>query len=76
MELQLWVVFDASGEYVVSKECESEAWELHAEDIGGSEPKRSIKVTLTVPVPVPISLKGTVPAESQEGTLVIDDDRR
>lgn len=68
-ELEVWVVVDESGDYVVAKD-QGEAAELFENEVGGSEPRRQVKVTLRVPAPKVVELVGEVPAESNSGSLV------
>lgn len=68
-ELEVWLVVDESGDYVVAKD-QSEAAELFENEVGGSEPRRQVCVKLRVPAPKVVELVGEVPAESNGGSLV------
>ena len=71
LEVEVWVVVDANGDYAVAKDAES-ANTAFDEDIGRGEAcTRMVKITLTVPVPKPVELVGIVPEEANAGTLTV-----
>ena len=65
-EVEVWVVVNEDGDYVVGKDQET-VDEGFRDDIGGSA-QRTIKVTLQVPYPVVHELAGTV---SDEGVVTL-----
>ena len=69
-ELEVWLVCDESGDYVVAKD-QDEAAELFENEVGGTQARRQVCVKLTVPAPKPVVMAGTVPAEPDGGTLVV-----
>lgn len=69
-ELEIWIVVDEGGDYAVGKDQDA-ACEAFDQEIGGTTPRRQVKVTLKVPAPVAIELTGEVPAEPTGGTLTV-----
>lgn len=68
-QIEVWVLIDQEGAYVVGKEAEG-MQEKYDDEVGGTDiALRRVKVTLTVPLPKPIELTGVVPAEASEGEL-------
>lgn len=65
-QVEVWVVVASTGDYEVGRDADA-AEERYADDIGGNECRRMVKVTLTVPLPVAVELTGVVPEESSEG---------
>lgn len=73
LELNVWVVYDADGNYECHVAGPEEAMERYADEIGGHAVTRCVEVSLKAPEPVPTVLAGTVPAESEEGaTLTVN----
>ncbi len=70
IELELYVVYDGSGDYRVHHDSETDARELYADDVGGSELRRCVKIKLKAPAPLAIELTGVVPAESETGAAL------
>lgn len=64
LELNVWVVYDADGNYECHSAGPEEAMERYSDEIGGHSPTRCVKVALHAPAPVPTVLAGTVPEES------------
>ncbi len=71
VKLEIWVVYDADGNFEVHSEGASEAMEKYSDEIGGDEPRRCVKVVLKAPEPMVAVLTGEVPEEKQEGTLTV-----
>lgn len=66
VEVEAWVIVDSSGNYAVGTSLD-DACEAFEDSIGGSQPRRAVKLKLTVPLPgVPV-LVGVVPADSAAG---------
>lgn len=64
VEIEVWVMVDACGDYAVGTD-EDSAKESYSDGIGATEPARMVKVILTVPKPKAVTLRGTVPAETE-----------
>lgn len=71
IELELYVVYDTNGDYAVHKDSENDAMEAYANDIGGNELTRCVKIKLQAPAPVMIELTGTVPNQSTKGAALV-----
>lgn len=69
LELNVWIVYDADGNYSCHNAGPDEAMEKYADDIGGNCPRRCVKVKLQAPEPVVRVLTGIVPDENGEGVL-------
>lgn len=71
-QVELWLLVDENGDYVVAKEQEGLA-EAYDNDIGAGADmgRRIVCVTLTVPLPAPIKLTGEVPAEPEPSELAV-----
>jgi hypothetical protein len=68
LELEVWVVVDENGDYVVANS-QADAALRYAEDVNGDGAQRQFRIVLNVPAPRPVELVADVPAESDAGTL-------
>lgn len=66
LELNVWVVYDADGNYECHTAGPEEAMERYSDEIGGHAVTRCVKVKLAAPEPIPVELAGTVPAEKAD----------
>jgi hypothetical protein len=65
-ECEVWVMVDSDGDYACCI-CSDGAEEKYDSEIGGSKPRRMVKVVLSVPLPSVPTLIGAVPAEGEAG---------
>jgi len=71
VQVEVWVLVDQDGDYVVGKDNESLA-ELYDDQVGGDRDTlslRRVKITLNVPKPKPVELTATVAEEPAAGEL-------
>lgn len=71
-KIEVWILVDELGNYVAETEsCNLQ--DRYDADIGETDVAlRRIKISLEIPsLPAPIELRGTVPAEASEGSLVV-----
>lgn len=64
VEVELWACVDASGDYGVGKD-EEAACQAYEDDIGGTAPRRLVKLTVKVPAPAVVELTGEAPADAE-----------
>lgn len=69
LTLDVWVMVDENGDYVVSRE-QDELNKSFANEHGDTElATRHIKLTVSVPAPRPVKLATDVPAEPAGGSV-------
>lgn len=67
---EVWITVDADGDYAVHIRSAEDSIELFDSDIGGTKPRRTVKVTVHVPVPVVLECEVTAPSDPAEALPV------
>jgi hypothetical protein len=70
VECEVWVMVDADGDYAVGSTNE-ETEERFDDEVGGTAPRRLVKITMRLPRPRAIELVVQVPDEHQGGEAIV-----
>lgn len=70
LELNVWIVYDADGNYECHAAGPDEAADRYDNEIGGGAIRRCVKVVLNASPPVITELRGTVPDEVDTGATL------
>jgi hypothetical protein len=73
IEVEVWVLVDASGDYAVAKDAAAavEAYEGEVQALTESGGHRLVKLTVKVPLPATVELVGEVPPDGESATMTV-----
>jgi hypothetical protein len=71
IEVEVVVIVDGDGNWVVSHDQESALEKYGEEYTDDGSPRRTIRVTLKVPVPAVVELTAEIPEEAAAGELKV-----